>query len=1417
MSRARWGIALRDDRKGKRSAARSLRFRTGLSAIALVSSAAIAGGPVTPELSSFSPPGREELVEKFTGDFRYAVPLMEIPGPNGGYPITMTYASGVTPAQDASWVGLGWTLNPGGIVRQMRGIPDDFDGGSPTTGGSPANCSSPGGSGSTTAAFGDAITTTQDIEPNLTFGLGTGADFEFFGADLSVGTGVSAAIKAYFDNVRGYGISHTVGLSGQLKSSSIGGGIGVNFSEDSIEGGHVGAQASLSLADGARFSGDLSFDPYRGLTGLSVGTQYSYQGTNFLNLRADLTSYLGYAKPASLPATGRPMAGSNLEISFKAGGEVYGGYINASMMGFYNQEQLACQARRTAAFGFLHLHEATDDDAVDFNRERDGPIYDNSPNLTMPVLTNDLFVATGRDVSGAFRAYRNDAPVVHDPREESSRTGGALGFDTGYGNLVKVGINGVVNHSDSVVKRWDGGNGDALMNLPANSYRDPSNNRERTYFKFIGELTASANPAPVDPIAVPLSPMAWNVSQLPPTYFQADAIDLKPPPNDKRVLRATPIEAFTYKDLREQITALPEFKREYDAVKSDTYRRDNHLAGFRITTTGGLRYVYGLAAYNTDYQEHKFSVDRAHCQGPWCATLTNLPPRPATSDEPPNAVYDYRDEMPAATANIPTHASEKFLEIKQVSPYAAAYQLTAIVGADYVDADAIAGPSDGDYGYWVKFNYEKDLTPFKWRTPYTGASFIRGTENGAYAFGKERMHDKGYFVYGERENWYLSTIETATHKAYFCVDRTRPDARGVDGIGQSAGPTASSVRPARLTSLKLFTKTQLGPNPPARCDDLGSNSVPLVEAHLEYDYSLAEKAPNQEPGQGKLTLKKIHFSHLGNTRGRLNPYTFEYGFNPAYQDGDHDRWNTYQARPTTSVSNPGPNTDDTPRLDDYLAATTQDSSTGDQWAGAWALHCVVEPSSRKVCVDYEADDYAYVQDKPAMRMFPITSVDISHQNVERICPADLAAPSQCSRDRIYFKLDHRVGCSSPSECDASSKAVQRDYLGDNAQLFFKIRVALKANPAPEKWQTVSGYAGVIGAGVEPDGSKPDSDLGYIDLAPVHQDSPNHDYHPLSHAAWQYLRLEQPEIIRDGGINGDPGGNAFSNALGVLTFADAIPDIIKLVTGLYPVWMVDGYGQTVDLTHSYIRLQVSNGIKKGGGARVKRIAISDDWRASTGQKSHDLVTGYEYSYRLADGRSSGVASYEPMTAGEENPLRSAKPFTSEVLLSSSYNLFAELPIGEAYYPSPGVGYSRVVRRSLAAVQDAKNQPEHPTSMGPTVYEYYTARDFPVRQKETPVTKMRNPFPHQILIPFLGEITLNSLTASQGYTTISNDMHGKLKRVTSYEYIGDAVDPTTHDYQLRLQPVQETTYNYRKTGGYSMLSGDTPNANSESEFC
>lgn len=83
-------------------------------------------GPVAPEAASFEPVDATDMVNLATGDLSYVMPLLDVPSPEGGYPLTLSYHAGIANDQDASWVGLGWSLNPGAINRSISGFPDDW-------------------------------------------------------------------------------------------------------------------------------------------------------------------------------------------------------------------------------------------------------------------------------------------------------------------------------------------------------------------------------------------------------------------------------------------------------------------------------------------------------------------------------------------------------------------------------------------------------------------------------------------------------------------------------------------------------------------------------------------------------------------------------------------------------------------------------------------------------------------------------------------------------------------------------------------------------------------------------------------------------------------------------------------------------------------------------------------------------------------------------------------------------------------------------------------------------------------------------------------------------------------------------------------------------------------------------------------
>ncbi len=87
-------------------------------------------------------------------------------------------------------------------------------------------------------------------------------------------------------------------------------------------------------------------------------------------------------------------------------------------------------------------------------------------------------------------------------------------------------------------------------------------------------------------------------------------------------------------------------------------------------------------------------------------------------------------------------------------------------------------------------------------------------------------------------------------------------------------------------------------------------------------------------------------------------------------------------------------------------------------------------------------------------------------------------------------------------------------------------------------------------------------------------------------------------------------------------------------------------------------------------------------------------------------------------------------------------------------------------------------------GMTVNEFYTARDFPVIADET--DKENKPYKLAVPIPFIGNIAISKLTTSQGYSIITNDMHGKPMKTSTYRQ-----DRTG---AVESEPISWVKYNY-----------------------
>ncbi|MGB0177710.1 MAG: hypothetical protein ACPF9D_11125, partial [Owenweeksia sp.] len=628
----------------------------------------------------------------------------------------------------------------------------------------------------------------------------------------------------------------------------------------------------------------------------------------------------------------------------------------------------------------------------------------------------------------------------------------------------------------------------------------------------------------------------------------------------------------------------------------------------------GSNYVYGIPVYNKEQKDVVFAVDG----------------RQAVSGDPQKTGYNS-----SILSDKKGKGQDKFYSSTEIGPYAHSYLLTEVQSLDYVDLTG-DGPTDDDFGGWVKFYYGV-VTDYKWRTPYSEANYISGELSNDY-------DDKASFTYGKKDMYYLKAIETKSHIAEFeLLDRV--DGRGVSSEDQKTS-SGKGATLKKLDQIKLYSKDDI---------NYSSNPTPVKIVHFDYNYELCSGTENRASAGGKLTLKKVWFEFGKNKRGETSPYEFDYGTvsdldqNPNYSNMSVDRWGNYKKIGSTyqeyvnNSKNPYVNQNED--YDGSGTVTSTDKELRDKHASAWCLKKITLPSGGEIEVDYESDDYAYVQNKEAAQMMEIvgygsyggTSLDDSNT-------------------KIYFKLDKQL--SGTTTTQKNNEVYQ--YIKGMDQVFFKSYMRLKNKPGQpgDAEDYIEGYAKVKhNSGTY---GFYDSNTGYFSVEPVKVHKNSWSYtHPFTKTGWQHIRMHRADLF-------SRPNNAFGGAMSVvLAVFDFLNSLARLITGYYNYCNINNYCERAILSSTYpgsVRLNVPDGIKYGGGHRVKKIVLNDNWSTMTSED--DFTYGQEYTYRLADGRSSGVAAYEPMVGGEENPLHQPIRYSADGgLFTNDKSLMIETPIGE----------------------------------------------------------------------------------------------------------------------------------------------------------
>ncbi len=1309
---------------------------------------ALTSGPDQPEASSFTPADISNLVDPFSGDFSYNVPLMEI----GGYPINLAYSGGSTMDQEATWAGLGWNVNTGSIVRDVRGLPDDF--------------------------MGDEVERKWNMNPNITVGAGVDLSFEAVGFPFGQ---LSAGAQMSYNNYSG--ISVTTSLSPGVaisrgSKSKLNVGLGMSAGGDGLS---ISPNVSLSskISENGRKSNmlglniGLPINSRAGAQGLSFGAsftqsaplrKYDKKQKELVDLNKNgstsksIGTMISFGGPTHTPTIEIPFSTFSFTGKFSMGAGVYGGDADIALTGFFTEQSPRGEGKKFPAFGynFLEVGQARNNAMLDFNREKDGSFSMSTPNLPQTSLTYDVYNIMAQGIGGSFRPFRNEVGYVFDPEAISISNSGNLGVELSGGQVVNIGGEFEISNVTTRAKAWLEGNTASRRLKFKWPYIDDL--RENWHFRLSNEMAVNRDDQFVHRYGGygaerPINHQ--NASELRPlTKSRFNRTKALPLDNTKqsREIRTTAVLYHTVGEVRKY------FPHNAKYLKPNSPA--HHIAQITIITGEGKVYVFGLPAYNTSKKEITMAVGNM-----------NGAPLQISGD----GSYVSINSSMASPDN--DRGLDHYYDETSTPAYVHTWFLTEVYSADYSDITG-NGPSEDDLGNYTLFSYGvpnpldttrrlPDIPSYFWKTPMSSGSSVANYMEGMKSV---PWDDKGSLVYGTKDVWYLKTIESKTQVVSFELS-DREDGYGGTAPFSSAGGSALK----KIDRIHLYAKEDYLAN--------AGNATPIKTVHFKYNYALCDGVPNNLNGGGKLTLKEVYFTFEKSGRSKFSPYKFDYGENdpvknPDYAAGRNDRWGNYKVA-HSGISN----------VD--FSYTHQDRSVQDDYASAWCLRDIITPSGGKISVEYESDAYAYVQDRQASKMFRLVGAGNS-SDVSLASNQLFQAGSHNANAFLFFALDEHIDQTVYSGTQANAKVIQEyikgwhnDFNGPKKHLYFRVLVNVAADVGKKEY--VSGYAeietnpitGDVWAGATRNGGSGPYTHGYVrvKLVPLN-DSGTPDTQPISKAAWQFSRIQTPRYAYN---QPDPSASAPEQLLKALGNANLLAQVFEFFQGPNRAMRNKGFGHEFSPSESFIRLYVPDGEKLGGGVRVKSVKINDSWASMTPtESSYDY--GQTYEYTLEDGRSSGVASWEPALGADENPHRYPIFFSQSKNLVPDDRFYQETPLCEGLFPSPSVGYSRVVVKNLDRTGVSIN------ATGYTEHQFYTARDFPTKYEATEMKPHRNQPP--FILSLLNVYSYDYMSAAQGFYIELNDMHGKPKATRVFA-------------EGQTVPLQETKhyYNLTSSGGLS----------------
>lgn len=1250
-------------------------------------------------------------------------------------------------------------------------------------------------------------TTTQTTETNGSATLSFGVTFNnYTGNETSFGLSgsfqQSSSTSTTFDEISSFGDEYFTKFQ---KSSSFGLGAGLQSSSRSGLTSNIGANLALGWAKPGTFSAGMGLS-HNSLHGSSLSTEFGWSKKwTKKNTEGKKKKFKTKTKvEGSFPFSGKSYTPTaNFDFTNKAfsfdidlGLEFWTVFPHIRYGRTKYQSCLAETEKEEKAYGYFNLEKAYGDLGAlqDFNLSLPS-IHKEVKILNTPIPTYDYFTST--TTGDLFRAIRNDAGYVRDPQTVSTGNAPSLSGEGGIGPTgFQIGVNVSYSWNNNTTGEWTADNPFSEESKFKYSAVTPSGNalyEKVTIQKINNRSTINSNQYDAlygnealhqgiykDGGKVKGDGFLATAKNDITTYDVTNNDHYQHERRDRNVV----FQYLNNEDLnninQNSFTVYSVNNHNYDALNGYnspiTINRtpadypDQHIGEIAILSPGGAREVYGIPVMNTTNQV-TFNMSTYNNYNP-----TGTMDLSRTIDGMGLVTY-----AAGVDNSMNNKRGNNFYYLKnEVPTHATSYLLTEMLSANYSDLQN-DGPTPDDLGSYVKFNYA-NLGKSQWRYPYqeNKATYNEG-------FKSNELDDMASYQYGERDAYLVHSIESKNYIAEFIYGE-RED--GYDVAGENGG-ISNSNKTRKLEQIRLYTR---------KGKELGSSPVKTV--NFNYSYDLCNGTPDNINGGGKLTLTEVYFENFDSPKGRLHSYQFDYGINddptdpnyatdnainnPTYDLSHTDRWGNYKVDRVNGVDQQISHVHNSSLDNNEFPYAQQDKFVADQEVQAWKLKAIDLPGGSRIEVEYESDSYEFVQNYEATRMYRIRGYHAWEDGVDPFptfnkFDFDLYDTKEDNRFAILIELDQPI---SAADASAAKQVFEKEIKpftqlvdGKNKSLLYyntllKLAPHLEGIEDEPSYEYIQGYASIDDAFmVAQQGSTTLFDRVIIELDPDQIDAgknkPKKQVHPISRKAWQIIKEALPLVLypeddlkkiynKDNQINcgiytdleeGEQESELFDGSQSQKKNFMSIPNVYNMM------WKT-GYASRSVGSKGWVRMRCGNSSKIGGGHRVKSVKVYDNWNEFvTGENG--AVYGTQYKYTTVDSRensiSSGVASYEPLTGGDENAMRRPKFYIHKGKSIPNERFYTELPINEEIYATTDVRYSVVKVSSIDYVGLTLNKP------GYTEFKHYTAKDFPLRFNYTDTDKeVKNPG----IAGAIG-VKKSRFGISHGMAVVGNDMHGKFK--------------------------------------------------------